>query len=119
MLTIKTHVECDVVTLVVLPHVITSLRDYCTMNGSGPAHSLSWKERTLAQEHQQAIENTDVSISNGEMSVKWASSQGGCGPLKRLLRDVESKPNLTSFFLALLTHSITILSSKTLERLHG
>ncbi|KAF8519769.1 hypothetical protein BU17DRAFT_89614 [Hysterangium stoloniferum] len=47
---------------------------------------ISWRERALSQQ----LENSDDKANGGKINVLWSSSQGGCGPLKRLLRDVES-----------------------------
>jgi hypothetical protein len=53
--------------------------------------SFSRKEHVPTNEQEQDNESADTRMSSGEMSVMWASSQGGCGPLKRLLKDVESE----------------------------
>lgn len=71
--------------------------------------SQSWKERAMAQEIEQETEET-ANMGNREISVMWASSQGGCDPLNRLLRNVDSEHlsivvwalrDLTRFFLLL------------------
>lgn len=77
---------------------------------------LPWKQR-VAQQYQQAFEQHDAGIGDGEISVMWASSQGGCGPLKRLLRDVESKLTPTLLLSDVLTHFSP--SFKSLKCVHG
>ena len=52
--------------------------------------SQSWKERAMARELEQETEET-ANMGNREISVMWASSQGGCDPLNRLLRNVDSE----------------------------
>lgn len=63
------------------------------MNANDGHLSLSWKERSLALELEKDVGGMDTRSTNGEVSVMWASSQGGCDPLKRLLRNVESEPS--------------------------
>ncbi|KIJ49159.1 hypothetical protein M422DRAFT_28141 [Sphaerobolus stellatus SS14] len=51
----------------------------------------AWRERVKAMQNVQEAEGPNAA---GQIGVMWASSQGGCDPLKRLLKEVEVSPNL-------------------------
>lgn len=57
--------------------------------GMSDARQHAWKGCALTQDMDQ---DKEVTGSHGcDVGVMWASSQGGCGPLNRLLRNAEGE----------------------------
>ncbi|KAF8586787.1 hypothetical protein K439DRAFT_1659473 [Ramaria rubella] len=55
----------------------------------GGNRSRTGRERALAYEVDEPEAGRIGASQNGEISVIWTSSQGGCDPLQKLLKDVE------------------------------
>ena len=62
------------------------------MNNSRENGRPTWSEHVQLMLTDQEPEGKD-----GQIGVMWASSQGGCDPLKRLLKEVEGESRLICY----------------------